>query len=129
MLKAVSFALKSLGFKIQLSSRNIIPFPRPELCSFGGRNFSISKQNFPDFYKVLGIPKSADQSTIKAAYKRKAALWHPDRNPHTSDLARLKTFPWLLISLFTLIAPRPILILFVFKQDASSKKSPWLTKC
>mmetsp|Transcript_25013 Transcript_25013/g.66548 ORF Transcript_25013/g.66548 Transcript_25013/m.66548 type:complete len:90 (-) Transcript_25013:246-515(-) len=43
-----------------------------------------------DFYKVLGVPKSADQTTIKAAYKRKAAQWHPDRNPHTSDLARRK---------------------------------------
>lgn len=43
-----------------------------------------------DLYKVLGVPKSADYPKIKAAYLRKAAMWHPDRNTHTADLARRK---------------------------------------
>mmetsp|Transcript_960 Transcript_960/g.1809 ORF Transcript_960/g.1809 Transcript_960/m.1809 type:complete len:130 (-) Transcript_960:123-512(-) len=43
-----------------------------------------------DFYKVLGIPKSADGPRIKQAYLKKAALWHPDRNSHSPDLAKRK---------------------------------------
>lgn len=34
-----------------------------------------------DFYEVLGVDKSASQSQIKAAFKRMAMLYHPDRNP------------------------------------------------
>ncbi len=41
-----------------------------------------------DFYKVLGLPKSADSKRIKQAYIKKAALWHPDRNHHTPELAK-----------------------------------------
>jgi len=43
-----------------------------------------------DLYKVLGVPKSADPALIKQAYLKKAALWHPDRNERTIDLARRK---------------------------------------
>lgn len=34
-----------------------------------------------DFYEVLGIDKNATQAQIKAAFKRMAMLYHPDRNP------------------------------------------------
>lgn len=90
MLKAVSHALQSLGFRVLPSRKSLLVSPHPQSSSWVGRTLSSSKQNSPDFYKVLGVPKSADQSTIKAAYKRKAALWHPDRNPHTLDLARFE---------------------------------------
>ena len=30
-----------------------------------------------DYYKVLGVPKTADDRTIKKAYMKLARKWHP----------------------------------------------------
>lgn len=34
-----------------------------------------------DYYEVLGVPKDADEQTIKKAYRQKAIQYHPDKNP------------------------------------------------
>ena len=34
-----------------------------------------------DFYEILGVPKNADENTIKQSYRKLAMQYHPDRNP------------------------------------------------
>ena len=33
-----------------------------------------------DFYDILGLDKSASNSEIKSAYRKKALEWHPDKH-------------------------------------------------
>jgi molecular chaperone DnaJ len=44
-----------------------------------------------DYYEVLGVDKSADEATIKKAYRSLAMKYHPDRNPgNTEAIERMK---------------------------------------
>ncbi len=35
---------------------------------------------FKDYYKIIGVEKSASQDEIKKAYRKLAMKYHPDRN-------------------------------------------------
>jgi len=42
------------------------------------------------YYNVLGISKSATDEEIRAAYKRQALKWHPDKNLNNKEEAEKK---------------------------------------
>lgn len=59
-----------------------------EALSRAERSLKLSQRK--DWYKILGVSKTASMSEIKKAYKKLALLWHPDKNVENREEAEAK---------------------------------------
>lgn len=50
--------------------------------------FALKKSKRKDYYKILGISRSAGEDEIKKAYRKKALVHHPDRHANSSPEER-----------------------------------------
>jgi len=76
-----SFKLKGVSKLPTLSPFTDLGYRRNTWKSRGlGTALCMATQN-RDFYKVIGVPRSADAKTIKSAYRQLAKKYHPDANP------------------------------------------------
>ena len=47
-------------------------------------------QKGADYYKILGVPRSADERAIKKAFRKLSVKWHPDKNMDNKEEAEEK---------------------------------------
>ena len=48
---------------------------------------ALKQSKAKNYYKILGVPRNADQKAIKKAYRDLALKWHPDKNADNREEA------------------------------------------
>jgi DnaJ-domain-containing protein 1 len=49
-----------------------------------------AKKAGADYYKLLGVPRTASDRAIKKAFRKLSVKWHPDKNPDNKEEAEEK---------------------------------------
>ena len=54
-------------------------------------SFGMKKDEFQDYYSLLGVEVECDEKAINKAYRLLAKKYHPDKNQGNEKASRLKT--------------------------------------
>lgn len=86
MLRRCAFCL-SAGRSAAL--RHSPSFPRPSIPSTLYSSLQFYSSSSKDYYKILGVNKSADTKAIKTAYRKRALETHPDQGGNKEEFAEV----------------------------------------
>ncbi|CAJ1392351.1 unnamed protein product [Effrenium voratum] len=79
MIRLRKLARGNIPFSFDLSKS------RENARKFRNMGAGAFQVNAKSYYDILGVPKDADDRTIKKAYRDMALKWHPDKNPDAKE--------------------------------------------
>jgi DnaJ-domain-containing protein 1 len=66
-------------------ARRFRSFTGIKRLNFTSETLCLNVRGMRDYYEILGVNRNADPAQLKAAFKRLAMLYHPDRNPNNQE--------------------------------------------